>query len=85
MSKVRNATVALMTVLAVIFVVSAVVDGIHGDIVDMRLNLMWSVICIMQVRVELLFDAVKHNHETIGKMIELLGLMCRIEVVEDEE
>lgn len=85
MNKVRSGTVVLMVVLAVVFVVSAVVDGIHGDIVDMRLNLMWSVICIMQVRVELLFDTVKHNHETIGRMIELLGLMCRIEVVEDEE
>ena len=85
MSKVRKTTCIVLGFIIGMFFVLAIIDCMNGNGLSARLNLLWCIVFLMQIRFEMLEDLVDGQNETIGKMVELLGLMCRIEVVEDEK
>lgn len=64
-----------MVVLSAVFVVAAVMDAVNGDKLSFKLNMLWAVVCIVQGRIDLLVDSHEHLNTTIGKIVELLGLM----------
>lgn len=85
MSKGRKLTCIVLGFIVGMFFVLAIIDCMDGNGLSARMNLLWCIVFLMQIRFEMLEDVIDSQHETIGSMIELLGLMCRVEVVEDEE
>lgn len=65
MSKIAD---AVMVIGAVWFAISAAIRLWRGDNLGMRIDLLWSVVCIVNLRISALSDV-------IGKIVELLGLM----------
>lgn len=85
MSKVRKITIWLVMVVCVLFLAEAIVAVINGDRAEFRTALLWCIVCVMQCRMELMWELVRDQDRVIGRMIELLGLMTGfVEVADDE-
>ena len=85
MKNCSNVFFILMGVIAVASVINGIIGAINGDYVRCKTSFMLSLICLTEIKLTTLEAMVYSQHKTIGAMIEALGLLCRIEVVEDEE
>ena len=78
MKKASKIADIIMGVTAVLFLISAVVHAVHGENQEVRMDLLWSVVCVVNLRVSTLGSVYESLNDVVGEMIELLGVMIGV-------
>lgn len=78
MKKISKVADVFVLIAACWFVISAVVHGTNGESLEMRMDLLWSVLCIMNLRISTLHSVYESLDEVVGGMLELIGLILKV-------